>query len=232
MLCFSFFLQPRAVYCKDVLDIEQFSTVKGVNLDSSDDTFYSRFNTGSVSIPWQTEVRLRRLRCSISPSNNVISLQMIETECFKELNQFGPGVFLSPQVMNVHRRDSVGDQTKIVGKALAFEILRIAIPAHQRVGVVGDIHHRLDVGDMRRAASMHFDSDFDAFVGSVLGDATQGVAHLFQCLFNRHLLGQTIGPYLDTGAAKIVAKVDEFFGQCDVLLDGGRVRTVVFTSTT
>ncbi|KAL5022104.1 hypothetical protein ScPMuIL_001259 [Solemya velum] len=61
---------PRAVYCKDVLDIEQFSTVKGVNLDPSDDTFYGKFNTGSVSIPWQSE--------------------MIETECFTELNVFGP----------------------------------------------------------------------------------------------------------------------------------------------
>lgn len=49
-------LQPRAVYAKDVLDIEQFSTVKGVNLDATDDTFYSKFNTGSVSIPWQNEV--------------------------------------------------------------------------------------------------------------------------------------------------------------------------------
>lgn len=49
--------QPRAVYCKDVLDIEQFSTVKGVNLDASDDTFYSKFNTGCISIPWQNEVR-------------------------------------------------------------------------------------------------------------------------------------------------------------------------------
>lgn len=61
---------PHAVYAKDVLDIEQFSTVKGVNLDASDDTFYSKFNTGSVSIPWQQE--------------------MIETECLKELNVFGP----------------------------------------------------------------------------------------------------------------------------------------------
>ncbi|KAL6986582.1 G protein-coupled receptor kinase 6 [Sarracenia purpurea var. burkii] len=40
---------PHAVYAKDVLDIEQFSTVKGVNLDATDDTFYSKFNTGSVS---------------------------------------------------------------------------------------------------------------------------------------------------------------------------------------
>ena len=54
MCCYC--LQPRAVYCKDVLDIEQFSTVKGVNLDASDDSFYSKFNIGSVSIPWQNEV--------------------------------------------------------------------------------------------------------------------------------------------------------------------------------
>ncbi|XP_060555612.1 G protein-coupled receptor kinase 5-like isoform X2 [Ruditapes philippinarum] len=64
-----FMPDPRAVYCKDVLDIEQFSTVKGVNLDPSDDTFYSKFNSGSVSIPWQNE--------------------MIETECFNELNVYG-----------------------------------------------------------------------------------------------------------------------------------------------
>lgn len=58
-------LQPRAVYCKDVLDIEQFSTVKGVNLDPSDDTFYSKFNSGSVSIPWQNEVGYSSVKNSI-----------------------------------------------------------------------------------------------------------------------------------------------------------------------
>lgn len=52
------------------MDIEQFSTVKGVNIDEEDSTFYSKFNTGCVSISWQTE--------------------MIETECFKQLNIFGP----------------------------------------------------------------------------------------------------------------------------------------------
>lgn len=74
-----FIPDPHAVYAKDVLDIEQFSTVKGVNLDATDDTFYSKFNTGSVSIPWQTE--------------------MIETECFKELNEFGPNNTLTPDLM-------------------------------------------------------------------------------------------------------------------------------------
>lgn len=69
---------PHAVYAKDVLDIEQFSTVKGVNLDASDDSFYSQFNMGSVSIPWQTE--------------------MIETECFKELNVFGPSQTRPPDL--------------------------------------------------------------------------------------------------------------------------------------
>lgn len=52
-----FLPDPHAVYAKDVLDIEQFSTVKGVSLDSTDDSFYTKFNTGSVSIPWQNEVR-------------------------------------------------------------------------------------------------------------------------------------------------------------------------------
>uniref|UniRef100_A0AC35U7C2 G protein-coupled receptor kinase n=1 Tax=Rhabditophanes sp. KR3021 TaxID=114890 RepID=A0AC35U7C2_9BILA len=59
---------PRAVYAKDVLDIEQFSTVKGVRIDASDNQFYEKFNTAAVSIPWQNE--------------------MIETECYKELNVF------------------------------------------------------------------------------------------------------------------------------------------------
>ena len=44
------------MYCKDVLDIEQFSSVKGVRLDESDDEFYRKFASGSVSIPWQSEV--------------------------------------------------------------------------------------------------------------------------------------------------------------------------------
>uniref|UniRef100_A0A8B9S4I7 G protein-coupled receptor kinase n=1 Tax=Apteryx owenii TaxID=8824 RepID=A0A8B9S4I7_APTOW len=56
----SFVPDPRAVYCKDVLDIEQFSTVKGVNLDQADNDFYAKFATGSVSIPWQNEVRGER----------------------------------------------------------------------------------------------------------------------------------------------------------------------------
>ena len=55
-LCVSSLSQPRAVYCKDVLDIEQFSTVKGVNLDQTDNDFYFKFSTGCVSIPWQHEV--------------------------------------------------------------------------------------------------------------------------------------------------------------------------------
>ncbi|XP_064896928.1 G protein-coupled receptor kinase 5 isoform X3 [Columba livia] len=62
----------------DVLDIEQFSTVKGVNLDQTDSDFYAKFATGSVSIPWQNE--------------------MIETECFNDLNVFGPGGTRSPDL--------------------------------------------------------------------------------------------------------------------------------------
>lgn len=39
-----------------MLDIEQFSTVKGVELESTDHDFYHKFATGSVPIPWQNEV--------------------------------------------------------------------------------------------------------------------------------------------------------------------------------
>ncbi|KFB44687.1 AGAP004117-PA-like protein [Anopheles sinensis] len=70
---------PHAVYAKDVLDIEQFSTVKGVNLDATDENFYTKFNTGSVSIPWQDE--------------------MIETECFRELNVFGANECPTPDLL-------------------------------------------------------------------------------------------------------------------------------------
>ncbi|XP_051542318.1 G protein-coupled receptor kinase 5 isoform X2 [Myxocyprinus asiaticus] len=69
---------PRAVYCADVLDIDQFSTVKGVILNEVDDDFYVKFNTGSVPVTWQNE--------------------MIETECFKDLNVFGPGGTRSPDL--------------------------------------------------------------------------------------------------------------------------------------
>ncbi|XP_068561668.1 G protein-coupled receptor kinase 5 [Cebidichthys violaceus] len=61
---------PRLVYCSDVQDIEEFSTVKGVTLDQKDNDFYSKFITGSNPITWQNEI--------------------IETGCFRELNQFGP----------------------------------------------------------------------------------------------------------------------------------------------
>ncbi|KAJ3604039.1 hypothetical protein NHX12_028780 [Muraenolepis orangiensis] len=78
----SFVPDPRAVYCKDVLDIEQFSTVKGVNLDRTDTDFYSKFATGSVSIPWQNEASRR------APDFDRRHT-MIETECFSDLNVFG-----------------------------------------------------------------------------------------------------------------------------------------------
>nr|XP_020480782.1 G protein-coupled receptor kinase 5-like [Monopterus albus] len=69
---------PRQVYCSDVHDIDEFSTLKGVTLNQSDNEFYSKFNTGSVPITWQNEI--------------------IETGCFKELNLFGPEGSRSPDL--------------------------------------------------------------------------------------------------------------------------------------
>ncbi|XP_051903151.1 G protein-coupled receptor kinase 6 isoform X3 [Hippocampus zosterae] len=78
MLPAPFIPDPQAIYCKDVLDIEQFSTVKGVELEPKDESFYSKVSTGSVSIPWQDE--------------------MIETECFSELNVFYPDGMVPPDL--------------------------------------------------------------------------------------------------------------------------------------
>ncbi|XP_071322364.1 G protein-coupled receptor kinase 5 [Trachinotus anak] len=69
---------PRQVYCSDVQDIEEFSTVKGVVLDNIDSNFYSKFNTGSVPINWQNEI--------------------IDMGCFRELNVFGPAGTRSPDL--------------------------------------------------------------------------------------------------------------------------------------
>ena len=65
-----FIVQPHAVYAKDVLDIEQFSTVKGVSLDEGDEQFYKKFATGSVSIPFQHEVTLIHTISSIHIDNH------------------------------------------------------------------------------------------------------------------------------------------------------------------
>eukprot|EP00794_Sanderia_malayensis_P005327 gene5327-5996_t len=70
---------PRAVYCKDVLDIEQFSTVKGVKIDESDEDFYKKFATGSVSIPWQKEI--------------------MDSDIFHEINVFGPNYTPTPDLI-------------------------------------------------------------------------------------------------------------------------------------
>ncbi|XP_047703168.1 G protein-coupled receptor kinase 4 isoform X4 [Prionailurus viverrinus] len=73
---------PKAVYCKDVVDIDQFSTVRGVYLDTTDETFYSQFATGSVSISWQNE--------------------MIESGCFKDINESDTGEYVDLQETLCH----------------------------------------------------------------------------------------------------------------------------------
>uniref|UniRef100_A0A8C8DYD4 G protein-coupled receptor kinase n=1 Tax=Oryzias sinensis TaxID=183150 RepID=A0A8C8DYD4_9TELE len=72
---------PRHVYCSDVQDIDEFSTVRGGVHTEKDDQFYQKFNTGSVSLSWQNE--------------------MIESGCFKELNVFGPGGKRTPDLRSI-----------------------------------------------------------------------------------------------------------------------------------
>ncbi|XP_023601145.1 G protein-coupled receptor kinase 4 isoform X4 [Myotis lucifugus] len=79
----------NAVYCKDIMDIEQFSMVRGIYLDATDTTFYSQFVTGSVSIPWQNEVLLVSMTAAqvrVTDENDK-DVCMIESECFKDINE-------------------------------------------------------------------------------------------------------------------------------------------------
>ena len=66
-----FIPQSRAVYAKDVLDIDQFSSVRGVELEQEDADFASKFAIGAVSKPWQQEV------CAEIQCTHVLTLQSI-----------------------------------------------------------------------------------------------------------------------------------------------------------
>eukprot|EP00117_Sycon_ciliatum_P024299 scpid26374/ scgid1804/ G protein-coupled receptor kinase 5; G protein-coupled receptor kinase GRK5 len=67
------------VYAKDVLDIDEFTSVHGVVIDGDDKEFHSRFASGCVSEPWQQE--------------------LIDEKVFAELNAYGPDDTRSPDLI-------------------------------------------------------------------------------------------------------------------------------------
>lgn len=56
------------MYAKDVLDIDAFSSVKGVDIDVTDHEFAAKFSTGAVSKPWQQEVNASFLITTLASS--------------------------------------------------------------------------------------------------------------------------------------------------------------------
>ena len=44
------------MYAKDVLDIDAFSSIRGVEIEQNDEEFATKFSTGACSKPWQEEV--------------------------------------------------------------------------------------------------------------------------------------------------------------------------------
>lgn len=103
-------MKPRHVYCSDVLDIDEFSPVRGVTLDQADKDFHAKFNTGSVPITWQSEVTPTRLPplpsgVNLDPVGSPL-LQIIDTGCFEELNVFSADGSRSPDLNRCHSPDS------------------------------------------------------------------------------------------------------------------------------
>lgn len=74
-------IDERAIYAKDVMDIDQFSSVRGVVLGEEDQDFYEKFATGAVPLQWQNEI--------------------IESSLYEDLNVFGPGDSLIPPPIRI-----------------------------------------------------------------------------------------------------------------------------------
>ncbi|KAI6656897.1 G protein-coupled receptor kinase 4 [Oopsacas minuta] len=81
-------IDPRAIYAKDVMDIDQFSSVRGINLNDNDVRFYEKFSIGAVPYAWQREV--------------------IETTVYHDLNQFPVDGSLVPVAYGRGRRNNGG----------------------------------------------------------------------------------------------------------------------------
>ncbi|XP_042281590.1 rhodopsin kinase GRK1-like [Thunnus albacares] len=77
---------PKVVYAKSLDDVGAFSSVKGVNLEDPDKTFFDEFSSGNIPIPWQEE--------------------MIDMGIYGELNIWGP----EGSVPNDLRRESILEQ--------------------------------------------------------------------------------------------------------------------------
>lgn len=63
---------PSVVYAKDVADIDDFSEVRGIEFDENDKTFFKKFSTGAVSVPWQNEMIESGLFTELNDPNRVI----------------------------------------------------------------------------------------------------------------------------------------------------------------
>uniref|UniRef100_H3D8Q2 G protein-coupled receptor kinase n=1 Tax=Tetraodon nigroviridis TaxID=99883 RepID=H3D8Q2_TETNG len=79
---------PRVVYAKSLDDVGAFSSVKGVNLEDADRSFFDEFSSGNISIPWQEE--------------------MIDMGIYRELNVWGPDGGVPDDL----RRESILEQPK------------------------------------------------------------------------------------------------------------------------
>lgn len=72
----SFKPNARAVYARDVLDIDPFSSVKGVEIDVSDDEFAAKFSTGAVSRAWQEEMLEKKVFTEINAHTPIETMTM------------------------------------------------------------------------------------------------------------------------------------------------------------
>ena len=94
--------------------------------------------------------------------------------------------------------------------------------------MIGHVHDRADVWQLLRTRAVYLKADLHAVVSGVAGDLVERSADLLERLFDRHVGGQGIGPYLHAAAADVLAEKDELLRLLDVFRENGWIGRVVF----
>ena len=86
------------------------------------------------------------------------------------LEKIGPGIIFVAKVVDVDRAHAILNKFVVECEPFALQIFGVAVPADHVVGVIGDVHNGLDVGQFTSRFAVNLQSNLDAIIGTVLGD--------------------------------------------------------------
>src|SRR5690554_6567539 len=113
-------------------------------------------------------------------------------------------------------------------KTLTVKISRVAVPANHDIGMIGNIHDRLHVGQFLCFSAVHFKPDFLAIIRAELAKLVQGLADLFNRLLFGDTLMKLVGLDLYASASNVMTQLDQFLAEIHMLLEYCRIRAIKF----